>query len=216
MTLGGTFGAGPAWHSRLETGLSHVWTTDDAVFVYGGQSLDLPGRVVNWQAGAGYRRPVFTTRKQALSVVVGFQHWQFRGVKCGTHDWLSHHGLTYRALARGKLPLQVTTDSWTLYRSPLPTGTAVHTQVWTEHTVLRKESVRVTLRHGPAHTYSWGFYGTDGHRVVRYQTMLGMAWRGTRFEGGWRKQWGLQQGIPNNSYWQFCVSRSVQRSAAFR
>ncbi len=207
LTLGGTFGQGPAWQSRLDSGLTNVWKAGDSLSVFGIESLDLGGKRSDWQAGIDYRTRLWTKGRHVLSGTVGWWHWKFGNVKTGANDWLTHENLTYRRTGR-KLALTATSDSWSLLTSPLPTGARLHTQVWMEHPVSRREPFLVSFRHGPAHTYSWGTYGTEGHRVVRYQTMLSVVTAGTRFEVGYRKQLGLRPGIPDNSFWQFSVSRT--------
>ena len=207
LTLGGVFGEGPAWQNRVDSGLSNLFTKSDSLFVYGANSFDAPSRVNNWQAGLGYRRPVWQRGKHEFTFTGGLQHWLFPAVKTGTNDWLTYENLTYRTTA-WKFPFFVTNDSWSLLKSPLPLGTLLHTQAWLEHPLFKKESVRISFRHGPAQTYSWGFYGTNGYRVFRYQTMLAISWKSNRVEGGYRKQWGMQPGIPDNPYWQVSVSRT--------
>ncbi|MBL0159630.1 MAG: hypothetical protein IPP47_21375, partial [Bryobacterales bacterium] len=204
LTLGGTFGAGPAWQNRVQTGLSNLAVNGDSLFVFGTDTTDLRTAANDWQVGIGYKRPLFTTRRLSLLGGAGFQHWRLPSVKTGANDWLTHESLTL--LSRlGSLPITVTSDSWSLLKSPLPTGTVLHTQVWLQHRLLKREAFEISFRHGPAHTYSWGFYGAQGNRVIRYQTMLGLAWKGATLEGGYRQQFGLQPGIPDNSYWQFAV-----------
>lgn len=210
LTLGGTFGQGPMWQNRLETGLSNLFSKGDSAYLFGADSTDVRNGANQWLAGVGYRRPLVLQGRHSLALAGGFQHWRFPSVKCGTHDWLTHQALTYRTRLRS-LPVSLTSDAWNLWKSPLPNGTALHSQLWVEHPLVRKEIVQITFRHGPAHTYSWGFYGANGNRVLRYQTMVGVLWRGTRFEAGLRKQWGLQPGICNNTYWQFAVSRTLLR-----
>lgn len=207
LTLGGTFGEGPGWQNRVQTGVSNLAVNGDSLFVYGIDSTDARSAANDWQAGIGYKRPLFARGRHVLSGGVGLQHWRFPSVKTGANDWLVHDNLTFQTRARS-MPVTVTSDSWTLLKSPLPTGTALHTQVWFQHRLFRREDVQVVFRHGPAHTYAWGFYGTQGHRVIRYQTMLALTWKGTSLEGGYRQQAGLQRGIPDNSYWQFSVSQT--------
>ncbi|HBY61738.1 MAG TPA: hypothetical protein DEH78_18095 [Solibacterales bacterium] len=209
LTLGGLFGPGPAWQNKLETGLANVWQGGDYLFVLASDSKDLRNGHDNWLAGIGYRRPVWSRGRQHLSFTGGFQHWKFRGVKNGTNDWLSHENLTYKFA--WKLPVTVTSDSWSLFQSPLAKGSLLHTQAWLEHRIARTESPRIVLRHGPAQTYAWGLYGTHGNRVMRYQSMVILAWKGTRLEGGLRKQWGMQPNIPDNTYWHFGVTRTVSK-----
>lgn len=207
LNLGGTFGKGPAWQNRFQTGLSNLAVTGDSLFLYGADSTDLRSAANDWQVGIGYKRPLLAMGRNLLSGGVGFQHWRFPSVSTGTNDWLTHENLTFQTRIR-KMAATVTSDSWTLLKSPLPAGTMINTQVWLQHRLFQRESVQVAFRHGPAHTYSWGFYGTQGNRVFRYQTMLALSWKGATLEGGYRQQFGLRPGIPNNSYWQYALSRT--------
>ena len=208
LTLGGLFGNGPAWQSRFESGLSNLWTPGDSLFLYGAESFDLDAKRSDWQAGFGYRRPVLNRPRHSLTASLGFQHWEFANVLSGTRDWLAHENLTWRSRHR-PFALNVTADSWTLLHSSLPRGSLIHTQVWMEHSLWSKDTTQILFRHGPAHTYSWGFYGTQGHRIVRYQTAISLAVGATRFEVGLRQQLGLQPRIPDNQFWHFLVSRSI-------
>jgi hypothetical protein len=211
LTLGGMFGQGPAWQNKLTTSLSNAFRAGDSISFYGWDTLDHPTGSNNWQAGIGYKAWMFERPNQRLSLGSGLQHWRFPSVKTGTNDWLIPGNLVYqRRLFR--LPFTVTGDSWSLLRSPLPTGSLVHTQAWLQHTVLKHDDIQVSFRHGPAHTYSWNFYGTHGNRVFRYQTMLSITHKNLSIEGGYRKQKGLQRGIPNNQYWQFALTRTVTLS----
>jgi hypothetical protein len=207
LTLGVTFGDGPAWQNRVTTGLSNAFRTGDSIFIYGWNTLDTPSHSNNWQAGLGYKMRVLKKRNHSLNVGSGLQHWYFPTVKTGTNDWLIPGSLVYETKIR-HVPLTVTNDSWTLLASPLPTGSLLHVQAWLQHNVFKRERVQVAFKHGPAYTYSWNFYGVNGNRVLRYQTMLAIAREGTSIEGGYRKQWGLQPGIPNNTYWQFALTRA--------
>lgn len=209
LTLGGVFGRGPAWQSRIEVGAEGLGRNAGQAYFYGAESLDLRGKRSDRQAGAGYRYPFLKSSRHQLTGTFGFQHWRFANVLGGTRDWLTHENLTWRT-ALGSTGIVVTGDSWTLLESPLPRGSLLHTQVWFEHTLWSRDSMRLVFRHGPAHTYSWGFYGTRGHRVARYQTLLALTIGATRIEGGYRQQFGLQPIIPDNRYWQFQISRTVQ------
>lgn len=113
------------------------------------------------------------------------------------------------------LPILISEDSWSLLRSTLPKGSAMYTQINTPHTLLKRGQFQLVLRHGPHHTYAWGFYGAQGNRVVRYGGKLIATWRGTVFEGGCRQQFGLQDGIHNNRYWSILVTRQLTRPFAF-
>ena len=207
LTLGGMFGEGPAWQTRVQTGLSSLWRAGDSAYVYGWNSFDTPGRVNSWQAGVGYKAPVWKRGRQTLTLGSGLQHWRFPTVKSGANDWLIPGNLQYQSRIFS-LPVIITSDSWTLLKSPLPTGSLLHTQGWLQHKVFRNDKVSVNFRHGPAQTYSWNFYGTNGNRILRYQTLLVINWRSYTVDGGYRKQWGQQTGIQDNNYWQFSLTRT--------
>lgn len=207
LTLGGLFGPGPGWQSRLTTGVLDAFTKGDALTVYGWDTYDVRNRSHDFQAGIGYRRPVWRHKAQSLQLGSGWQYWRFPSVKTGANDLLIPGNLIYQTRA-GKVGILATADSWTLLRSPLTKGSLVHTQVWASHGVWKNDKVSVVFKHGPAHTYSWDFYGTNGHRVMRYQTSLAIAKGPYTLEGGYRKQWGLQKGIPDNNFWQFSLSRT--------
>jgi len=211
LTLGGTFGNGPAWQNRVITGLTNAFRGGDSISVYSWDTFDLRNESHNWQAGIGYKTPVLKTRRHFLSLGSGLQRWFFPSVKTGTNDWLVPGTLLYQA-AVSRFSLITTGDSWTLLHSPLPTGSLLHTQMWLQYSLIARERFRLAIRHGPAHTYSWNFYGTNGNRVFRYQTMLAVVFGNNTIEGGWRKQWGLQPGIPNNGYWQFALTRTFNQA----
>ncbi len=211
MALGGTFGEGPAWQTRISTGLGNALRAGDSLSVFGWNTLDTRSSSYNWQAGVGYKAPVFKKGSHLLSLGTGVQRWLLPSVKCGANDWLVAGNLVYQA----KVPRAVfllTGDSWTLLKSPLPRGSLLHTQAWLQHDLLRRERFRITFRHGPAHTYSWNFYGANGNRIFRYQTLMAITMKDLSIEGGFRKQWGLQPGIRNNNFWQFAVTRTFSRS----
>ncbi len=210
LTLGGTFGEGPAWQNKVTTGLTNAFVSGDSVFVYGWQTFDIPSHSNDWQVGIGYKAPIIRKRNQFLALGSGFQHWRFPSVKTGTNDWLIPGTLLYQSKI-GALPVSVTSDSWTLLKSPLPKGSLLHTQGWMHHKLLKHDDLLIEFKHGPAHTYSWNFYGTNGNRVVRYQTMLAISWKHMVLEGGYRKQWGLQRNIPDNNYWAFGVTKTFSR-----
>lgn len=210
LTLGGMFGEGPAWQNKFTTGLTNVAREGDSIFVYGWDTMDTPTYANDWQAGIGYKAPVWRRRNHFLSLGTGFQHWRFPSVKTGTNDWLIPGNLVYQTQVKA-VPVTVQSDSWTLLKSPLPTGSLLHTQVWMSHPVLKRDQVQMIFKHGPAHTYSWNFYGTQGNRVFRYQTMLAISFKDTVIEGGYRKQVGLQAGIQDNNYWAFGVTKTFTR-----
>lgn len=210
LTLGGTFGRGPAWQNRASTGLANLFRPGDLLSLHGWNTTDAPLGVNSTIAGIAYRAPVWRRASQSLTLGSGLQYWNFPTVLTGTTDWLIPGNLAYTARA-GRLPITVTSDSWTLLASRLPKGSLVHTQGWIDYPLIHTDPVRLTFRHGPAHTYSWDFYGTHGHRVVRYQTALVLSWKGNQVEAGWRKQWGLQHGIPDNRFWHVSLTRTFSR-----
>jgi hypothetical protein len=206
---GGTFGNGPNWQNRVTTGIGNLVAKGDALSVYGWDTLDVRTNRYNWQAGLGYKRPVWKRGGRTITLGSGVQRWLFPSVKCGTNDWLIPGNLAYQDAFSKRTTLLMTSDSLTLLKSTLPTGTLLHSQAWLQTKLIKRESVEVTFRHGPAHTYSWNFYGANGNRVFRYQTMLAISHGPYTLEGGYRKQWALQPGIPQNGYWQFTISRTM-------
>ncbi|MBI4893175.1 MAG: hypothetical protein HY821_21305 [Acidobacteria bacterium] len=210
LTLGGTFGAGPAWQNRLTTGLTNVFRSGDTFYIYGWDTFDAPSHSNDYQGGAGYKAPVWRKGAHGLALGTGVQYWRFPSVKTGTNDWLIPGNLILNTKVRA-VPIVVTSDSWTLLKSPLPTGSLLHTQGWMEHRLFKRDWVNITFRHGPAYTYSWNFYGTNGSRVFRYQTMMVMSFKDFTFDGGYRKQWGLQPGIVDNTYWQFSLTKTFTK-----
>lgn len=210
LTLGGVFGDGPAWQNRVTTGLANLFRPGDLLYLHGWNTTDGPSGENNTVAGLTYRAPVWRKGSQSLALGSGLQYWNFPSVLTGTTDWLIPGNLIYTARA-WRFPLTVTSDSWTLLASRLPKGSLVYSQAWIDHPLVNTDPVRITFRHGPAHTYSWNFYDTHGHRVVRYQTAVVVAWKDSQLEAGWRQQWGLQHRIPDNRFWHVSFSRTFSR-----
>lgn len=206
LVLGGTFGEGADWQNRLAVGVNNLWREGDSLTAFGWSTTDLPTSTPNWQAGLTYRYRVLKTKHHTLALSGGLQRWVLPSVKTGAKDWLVSGNLAYNTAVK-RLPIVVTQDSWSLLSSTLPTGSAIYTQIYTQHTLFKREGFQLALRHGPAHTYSWGFYGAEGNRVMRYSGSLVATWRGTTFEGGCRQQFGLQDKVHNNRYWSFLVTR---------
>lgn len=214
LVLGGYFGEGADWQNRLTVSLNNLWREGDSVSLFGWSTTDLPTATPNWQAGLLYKNRVLRTSRQTLYLGGGAQRWLLPSVKSGAQDWLLSGNLSYTNTA-GRLPLMITQDSWSLLRSTLPTGSAVYTQINTQHTLFKREAFQLLLKHGPHHTYAWGFYGAKGNRVVRYGAALVANWKGTVLEAGCRQQFGLQDGIPNNRYWSILVTRQFTRPFSF-
>lgn len=207
LTLGGTFGHGPAWQNRITVTAGEVLRRGDSVSVSGWNTHDLPSRVNSWTAGVSYRSRVIATPRHLLYLAGGVQRWRFPSVSCGAQDWLGAWQLQYQTRVR-QLPVLLMQDSWTIFHSPMQKGTLLHTQLYTEHSLLERYNWKLALRHGPQHTYSWNFYGTSGHRVVRYAGFLLLSWHKTTLEAGFRHQMGLQPRIPSNRYWSVLLSRT--------
>ncbi len=210
LTLGGMFGEGPAWQNKVQVNLNNAFRKGDAVSVYGWNTFDTPSHSNDWDAGLWYRMPLWSKRGQLLQGGASLQKWRFPSVKTGTNDWLVGGNLTYSAKVFG-LPVVAMSDSRTLLNSPLPKGTLLHSQAYAQHSLYKNDTVQLLLRHGPQYTYSWNFYGTNGNRIIRYGAMAVIVWKDTVIEGGYRKQFGLQPGIPDNRYWAFLLTRSFSR-----
>lgn len=206
MTLGGLFGEGPYFQNRATAGVNNLFRSGDSLSVFGTSSTDVPNGVPDWQAGILYRTVVLNKPRHTLALGGGVQRWLLPNVKTGAQDWLAAGSLAYNTSVK-KVPLTVTQDSWSLLRSTLPTGSVLYTQVYSQHTLLHGEHFRLLARQGPAHTYSWGFYGANGHRVLRYSATLVAMWKNTTLEAGCRQQYGLEDGIRNNRFWSVLVTR---------
>jgi hypothetical protein len=206
MVLGSTFGPGQDLQDKLTAGVSNAFLKGDNASVFGWSTTDLSIIVPNWQAGILYKVPVLRRRKQTLFLTVGGQRWLLPLVKTGSKDWLVTGNLTYgRSLKH--LQAFASADSYSLVKSNLPKGSALYSQIYTQHVLLNRHGVNLTLREGPAYTYSWGFYGCNGNRVVRYGASLLTSWKGTTLEAGYRKQFALQDNITNNNYWSFLFTK---------
>lgn len=207
LTLGGMFGEGPAWQNKVQVNLNNAFFKGDAVSIYGWNTHDTPSHSNDWDAGIWYRMPLWSKRSQLLQGGASLQKWRFPSVKTGSNDWLVGGNLTYSTKLFG-LPVVALSDSRTLLYSPLPQGTLLHSQSYVQHTLHKSDDLQLFLRHGPQHTWSWNFYGTNGNRVVRYGATVVLAWKGTALEAGYRKQFGMQPGIRDNRYWHFMLTRS--------
>jgi hypothetical protein len=206
LTLGGVFGDGPAWQNKVSISYQNVFTNHDSITLHGWMTHDTPSHGNDWLAGINYRALVWRRRGQTLHLTGGVQKWRFPSVLKGANDWLVAGTALYQTKL-GKFPVAVNSDAWTILYSPLPGGSLVHTQAYNVQPLAQGDNWSLSLKHGPQHTYSWNFYSTHGHRVVRYAAGL-VARRGPHsFEAGYRKQWGLQARIPNNNYWSFCYTR---------
>lgn len=205
LTLGGTFGAGPAWQDRVTLDVNHVWRRNDAITVSGWMTFDMPSHSPDWLAGIGYRTPLIERPGHVLEATVGYQRWRFPSVACGTQDHLVAANLTYKG--KWKVPLTVTADNWSLLHSNMPKGTLLYLQGFVSHVLWSGDNQRLVLRHGPATTYSANFYGKQDWRVLRYQGYLAYEIGRNTIEGGLRQQKGLITGLPDNLYWSVLLTR---------
>ena len=208
LALGGTFGEGPYLQNRLTVGANNLFRDGDNLSFFGWSTTDLPTHTANWQAGVTYKDRIFRKGRHSVVMGGGVQRWLLPSVKTGANDWLAAGTLTYTTRAK-HLPITVSEDSLTLLTSTLPTGSLLYTQIQTEHPLLRRGGYRLSLRHGVAHAYGWGFWGASGNRVVRYGATVVLAWKNTSIEAGCRQQFGLQDRIPYNRYWTFLITRQV-------
>ncbi len=207
LTLGGYFGDGPAWQNRVTVTVGEAFRKGDSITLSGWNTHDAPSHVNSWLAGVSYRTRVISTPRHTLHFSAGLQRWRFPTVKTGAQDWLGAWQMQYQTKVKS-LPVLLTQESWTLFHSPLQKGTLLFTQLYTEHPLVKRDAWRLTLRHGPQHTYSWDFYGTKDHRVVRYAGFLLLSRGKSTLEMGFRQQLGLQPRIPNNRFWHVLLSRT--------
>jgi hypothetical protein len=212
LILGDTFGAGPDFQDKLTAGVNNTFLKGDSVSVFGWSTTDVPSVTPNWQAGLLYKLPLLRQKNHSLFLTAGGQRWILPLVGPGTKDWFVTGNMTYGTSVR-RIPVFVSEDSYNLVKSNLPTGSALYSQIYTQQPFFNRHGFRLALREGPAYTYSWGLYGCSGNRVVRYSGILISSWKGTTMETGYRKQFGLQDGIPNNGYWSVLFTR--QSGGAF-
>lgn len=199
LILGDTFGKGPDVQDKFTASLNNAFVGGDSVSLFGWSTTDLPSETPNWQAGLLYKLPILRRKGHTLSLTAGGQRWILPLVATGTNDWFVTGNLTYGTFLR-RIPVFVSEDSYSLVKSNLPTGSALYSQIYTQQLLMKRHAFRMALREGPAYSYSWALYGCSGNRDVRYGGSLISTWKGTTLEAGYRKQFGLQDGIPNNSY----------------
>lgn len=207
LTLGGTFGAGPAWQNRAVVDLNHVFTQNDAIVLTGWLTRDQPTGNHDWTAGIAYRLPPFRKGNHLLSATAGWQRWVFPSVLCGTNDHLAAFSLTYRT--KVKIPITVTAEDWVLVKSPLRRGNLLYVQANTAHSLWEGRRARLVLRHGPSTTYSWGFYDRPGWRVLRYGGAVAIESRAWSLELAARQQAAIAPRIPDNRYYCLTLTRRI-------
>jgi hypothetical protein len=211
LILGDTFGKGPDFQNKLTASVNDAFTSGDSLSMFGWSTTDLPSATPNWQAGLLYRIPLVRRGSHTLFLTVGGQRWVLPLVGSGAKDWMVTPNLTYGTSIKG-VPIFFSEDSYSLLKSTLPTGSALYSQVYTQHKLWSHHGLQLALRQGPAYSYSWGFYGIEGNRVLRYGGSVIADWKGTTVEAVYRKQFGLQDGMPNNGYWSFSVTRRMSKA----
>lgn len=205
LILGDTFGTGSDIQDKLTGSINNVFSTGDSLSAFGWSTTDIPSRTANRQFGILYKFPVLR-KSHPLSMTIGGQRWLLPLVATGTNDWFITGSLAY-ATSVHRIPVFISEDSYSLMESNLPTGSALYSQIYTENRLFERRGVRLALREGPAYTYSWGLYGFSGNRVVRYGGALIASQKSLTLEAGYRKQFGLQDGIPNNGYWSVLLTK---------
>jgi len=206
LVLGGMFGKGADWQDRLTVSVNNAFRRGDSLSAFGWSTTDLPTATPNWQTGLLYKSRIFKRERQELSLTGGAQRWVLPSVKTGAKDWLFSGNLTYVRRA-GPVAITGSTDSWTVVKSTLPTGSVIYNQVYTMNRLFKHKTFQLSFKEGPAYTYAFGVYGANGSRVFRYTGALVANWKGTTIEGGCRQQFGLQTGIKDNRYWSILVTR---------
>lgn len=209
LTLGGTFGDGPAWQNRVTFNAHNVARKGDAVYVSGWMTHDMPGGGNDWLAGVWYRPPDIKTNRQVLQVNAGFQRWRFPTVPPGRQDWLFAARADWTG--RWKLTPWATAEFWDNFITNTQSGQLLYVQGGLQHRLLRHDQLTVTLKHGPAYTYSHGFYNKYGSRVIRYGGVVAASYKDYTLEGGLRQQRGLQPGVPDNLFWSVLLTRHFGR-----
>ena len=208
MPLGGSFGEGPDFLDTLTASLNNALRSGDNLNLFGWNSTDLPTSTADWMAGITYETRLLRRGRHSLTLTPGVQRWVLPNVASGAKDWLFTGNLTYATSVKN-VPIFITENSWSLLKSTLPTGSAIYTQVQTQHRLLRRHGFELSLRQGPGHAYSWGFYGLQGNCAFHYGGSLVAAWKGMTLTGGYRQQLGLQDAVPNGHYWEFSLTRQL-------
>ena len=199
---------GAGLQNKLTGGISNLLRSGDSLSFYGWSTTDLPSRSPNWQAGFSYKERILRKGRHSILLDGGAQRWLFPDVKRGSNDWLATGTVNYLTSAK-HVPITISSDSFSLLSSTLPLGSLLYTQIQMQHTLIKRGRYQVSLRHGPMHTYSWGFWGANGNRIVRYGAAVALARNNTTIEVGCRQQFGLQDKIPYNRFWSVLVSRQL-------
>jgi hypothetical protein len=205
LTLGGTFGNGPAWQNRAVIEFGNVARKGDAVTLNGWMTIDTPSHRRDWITSVGYRTAAAKLGPGTLAVTTSWQRWLFPSVLTGARDHLLGTTGVYRT--KWKVPITVNADNWVLLKSPLRRGNLTYIQANVAHQLWEGKGLRLVARHGPATTYSWKFYDRPGWRVFRYGGSLAVEAHQFTLEGAWRQQAAIAPRVPDNRYWTVLLSR---------
>lgn len=207
LTLGGTFGRGPAWQNRVNVDFKDTILKGDAISLSGFTTVDNPTLRRDWTAGVSYRARPLPVAGGSLVVTGGWQRWLFPSVLGGARDHLLAFNGSFRD--RWKFPVTISVDNWTLVKSPLRKGNLTHAQFLVAHTLMEAGGTIVVLRHGPSTAYSHHFYDRPGWRVLRYGGSLAVESREFTVEATVRQQGGVAPGVVPNTYWAVMVTRRL-------
>lgn len=207
LTLGGVFGEGPAWQNRVTLGTGNLFLTGNSLAVSGWDTHDMSSGHDDWTGSVSYKVRAYRHGNHSLHLGGGLERWKFPSVLTGASDWIAAYNAAY-ATRLGTAPFQLQSTVYNTLSSTLKEGTLIHSQAWFEHPVFNREPMKLVFRHGPQHTYSWNFYGTNGHRILRYAGALQLTAKQTQLEAGVRPQYGLQRRIPDNRFWYVMLSRT--------
>ena len=210
LSLGALFNEGPAQQNRLTASRPNVLRRGDQISLYGWNTTDLQSAKTDFETGIRYRAPIAKVARGLLVGGGGIEHWNFPSVLGGTKDVALDSYLGWSGGGE-KVPITISGNGKTLLRSDLPKGTfacfmAMHTQK-----LGNVGQTRFAVQHGPAYIYSWGLYGRDGHRVLRYYGTLNVNRGRWAAEVMLRPQFGLQAPIPDNKYWSVALIRRFGR-----
>lgn len=205
LSLGALFNEGPAQQNRLTVTRSGLLRTGDSLQFYGWSTTDLRQAHTDFETGFRYRAPIRRIAYGTLVAGAGLEHWNFPSVLGGTRDLTLDSFLGWSG--GEKVPISLSANGKTLLRSDLPRGTFVCVQALHTQKLGAFRGNGFALQHGPAYVYSYGLYGRDGQRVLRYYGTATVSRGRWAIEAMFRPQLGLQPGIPDNKYWSVGILR---------
>ncbi|HSW51571.1 MAG TPA: hypothetical protein VLH09_15400 [Bryobacteraceae bacterium] len=207
LNLGGAFGKGPGWQTRLVLEFPGVIARGDGLTLNGWMTVDTPGGRRDWIAGVAYRAPARRIGGGTLSLTAGWQRWLFPSVLGGVSDHLVALNGSYRI--PWKAPITFTADQWVNVRSAHKKGSLTLIQATLAHQLVEGHGVKLVLRHGPSSSYSYQFWDRPGWRVFRYAGSLSLESKSYTLEGAVREQAGVAPRVPQFTYWSVLFSRRL-------